>query len=103
MAIFGAGCVIGVDVPARGDFPGLAVLEEEEKEEDEESAVKGREERLKNRSFGFAVDSGCVIAEDDTGADRFRNDKGCEGENVTPPFLLFCPDDFPEVGEEVVE
>jgi hypothetical protein len=99
VAIFGAGCVVGADVPARGDFAELAG--EEGEDEDEERAVKGREERLKKRSFGFAVEAGCAIT--DEGADRFRKDKGCEGENVTPPFLLFCPDDFPEVDEEEAE
>lgn len=108
-AIFGAGCCFSEDelgvgaavvsAAVRGDFARL--------EDSLESAVKDREERLKKRSFGFAVEAGCAKAEADAGADRFmKGNDGCEDKNVTPPFFLFCPDgasDFPDVEEEVEE
>lgn len=107
-AIFGEDCsfsedelgvgAAAVSAAARGDFAGL--------EDSLESAVKDREERLKKRSFGFAVEAGCAKADADAGADRFmKGNEGCEDKNVTPPFFLFCPEDgdFPEVEEEVAE
>lgn len=110
-AIFGAGCCfceneLGVGAATvfaavRGDFLGL--------EETLERAVKDREERVKKRSFGFAVEAGCAKADADAdaGADRFmKGNVGCEAKNATPPFFLFRSDedgDFPDGEDEIEE